>query len=284
MLDLSKVIWKVVLLLPSQIVYPTFKDAQQLYAEYSTIQSTSLLYNNLIKTIDSSFLSTMAEENIHKIYNKIILNYYPNEICIKSGFIKQILMNGKKHVTIFELPVGSSRADLCKINGESIAYEIKTDLDNFNRLQKQINDYYKIFEKVFIICSEANVENILKLVPQKCGIYCYRQNRQKKYKFSLIKDAAVEDEINPLSQLKLIRTSELYTYFSLDSSMHKRSDMIETIFQTYSPDIINEIFKTIIKHRFQKQWLFLKQNHDNILEIDYQWFYKNQIEPSRIYK
>lgn len=272
------------LLLPSQIVYPTFKDAQQLYAEYSTIQSTSVLYNNLIKTIDSSFLSTMAEENIHKIYNRIILNYYPNEICIKSSFIKQILMNGKKHVTIFELPVGSSRADLCKINGESIAYEIKTDLDNFNRLQKQINDYYKIFEKVFIICSEANVENILKLVPQKCGIYCYRQNRQKKYKFSLIKDAAVGDEISPLSQLKLIRTSELYTYFSLDSSIHKRSDMIETIFQTYSPDMINEIFKTIIKHRFKKQWLFLKQNHDDILEIDYQWFYKNQIEPSRIYK
>ena len=272
------------LLLPSQIVYPTFKDAKQLYAEYSTIQSTSVLYNNLIKTIDSSFLSTMAEENIHKIYNRIILNYYPNEICIKSSFIKQILMNGKKHVTIFELPVGSSRADLCKINGESIAYEIKTDLDNFYRLQKQINDYYKIFEKVFIICSEANVENILKLVPPKCGIYCYRQNRQKKYKFSLIKNAAVGDEINPLSQLKLIRTSELYTYFSLDSSIHKRSDMIETIFQTYSPDMINEIFKTIIKHRFKKQWLFLKQNHDDILEIDYQWFYKNQIEPSRIYK
>ena len=87
-----------------------------------------------------------------------------------------------------------------------------------------------------------------------------------------------------MSQLKLIRTSELYTYFSLDSSIHKRSDMIETIFQTYSPDMINEIFKTIIKHRFKKQWLFLKQNHDDILEIDYQWFYKNQIEPSRIYK
>ena len=67
--------------MPSQIVYPTFKDAQQLYAEYSTIQSTSVLYNNLIKTIDSSFLSTMAEENIHKLYNRIILNYYPNEIC-----------------------------------------------------------------------------------------------------------------------------------------------------------------------------------------------------------
>lgn len=273
-----------VLLLPNQIVYPTFKDAQQLYAQYSTIQSISVLYNNLLETIDSSFLSTMAEENIHEIYNKIILNYYPNEICIKSSFIKQVLMNGKKHVTIFELPVGSSRADLCKINGESIAYEIKTDLDNFARLRKQINDYYKIFEKVFIICSETNVENILKLIPEKCGIYCYKQNRQKNYKFTLVREASFGNEISPLDQLKLFRKSEFYTHFSLDSSLRKRSDMVDKIIQTCSPDMINQTFKTIMKHRFEKQWSFLKQNHNDILEIDYQWFYKNQIEPSRIYK
>lgn len=273
-----------VLFLPNQIVYPTFKDAQHLYAQYSTIQSISVLYNNLIETIDSSFLSTMVEENIHEIYNKIILNYYPNEICIKSSFIKQVLMTGKRHVTIFELPVGSSRADLCKINGESIAYEIKTDLDNFTRLQKQINDYYKIFEKVFIICSETNVENILKLIPESCGVYSYKQNRQKNYKFTLVKEASSENQISPLAQLKLIRKNELYTHFSLDPSLRKRSYVIDKIIQTYSPEIINQTFKTIIKHRFEKQWLFLKQNHNDILEIDYQWFYKNQIEPSRIYK
>lgn len=270
--------------LSNKIVYPTFKDAQQLYAHYSIIQNISSLYNNLLKNIDSSFLSTMANENIHEIYNKIILNYYPNEICIKSSFIKQILMNGKRHVTIFELPVGSSRADLCKINGESIAYEIKTDLDNFARLQKQINDYYKIFEKVFIICSETNVENILNLIPEKCGIYSYNQNRQKNYKFTLVREAFLENEISSSKQLQLIRKSEFYTYFLLDTSLRKRSDMIDSIIQTYSPDTINQIFKTILKHRFEKQWSFLKQNHNDILEIDYQWFYKNQIEPSRIYK
>lgn len=273
-----------VLLLSNQIVYPTFKDAQQLYAQYSTIQNISVLYDNLIETIDSSFLSTMANENIHKIYNKIIMNYYPNEICIKSSFIKQVLISGKKHVTIFELPVGSSRADLCKINGESIAYEIKTDLDNFSRLQKQIDDYYKIFEKVFIICSETNVENIIRLIPEKCGIYSYKQNRQKNYKFTLVREASLENEISSLKQLKLIRKSEFYTYFKVDTSLRKCSDMIDNIIQSYSPDMINQIFKNILKHRFEKQWSFLKQNHNDILEIDYQWFYKNQIEPSRIYK
>lgn len=272
------------LLLSTQIVYPSFKDAQQLYAQYSTIENISVLYDTLLKNIDSSFLSTMANENIHKIYNKIILNYYPNEICIKASFIKQILMSGKKHVTIFELPVGTSRADLCKINGESIAYEIKTDLDNFSRLQKQITDYYKIFEKVFIICSQSNVKNIIDLIPEKCGIYAYKQNRQKNYKFTLMRDATSGNEINALNQLKLIRKSELNSHFKLDTDLRKRSEMMNYILQTYSSDKINQIFKTVLKHRFEKQWSFLKENHNDIFEIDYQWFYKNQIDPSRIYK
>jgi hypothetical protein len=273
----------VVLLLSTQIIYPTFKDAQQLYNQYSTIQSISVLYNNLIETIDSTFLSTMANKNIHEIYNKIILNYYPNEICIKSSFIKQILMRGKKHVTIFELPVGSSRADLCKINGESIAYEIKTDLDNFSRLQKQINDYYKIFEKVFIICSENNVSNVMELIPQKCGVYSYKQNRLNNFKFQLVKDASKNNGPDPLKQLNLLRKQEFNSYFVIDKSLQKRTEIINYIINNYSSDDINEIFKLAIKHRFEKQWTFLKQNHNDIFEIDYQWFYKNQVEPSRVY-
>lgn len=268
----------------SQIIYPSFKSAQQLYTQYSTIQNNFILYNNLLENVDSSFLSTMANENVHKIYNKIILNYYPNEICIKSSFIKQILMHGKTHVTIFEFPVGSSRADLCKINGESIAYEIKTDLDNFSRLQKQINDYYKIFEKVYVICSEENVKNIYKYIPEKCGIYSYKQNRQKNYKFSQVRKAIYSDKINSSAQLKLFRKKEFFTYFSLDAHLQKRPDIVSYLFQHYSADAINQIFKKMLKQRFEKQWLFLKENHDDIFEIDYQWFYKNQISPSIIYK
>lgn len=273
-----------VLLLPSQIVFPSFKDAQQLYSQYSTIQNVSVLYDNLNKAIDSSYLSTMEGDNIHEIYNKIILNYYPSEICIKSCFINQLLMTGKKHVTIFELPIGSSRADLCKINGESIAFEIKTDLDNFSRLQKQIDDYYKIFEKVFIICSEKNIEKILELIPEKCGLYSYKQNRQKNYKFTLVRDASFENDINPLNQLNLIRKKEFFSYFSINNSFQNRSDIIDYIFHTYSSDVINTSFKTILKQRFEKQWMFLKNNQAKIFEIDYQWFYKNQVDPSLIYK
>jgi len=267
-----------------QIICPSFKDAQKLYAQYSTIENISVLHSKLKETVDSSFLSTMSDKNIHEIYNRIIFNYYPNEICIKSSFIKQKLMKGKKHVTIFELPVGSSRADLCKINGTSVAYEIKTDLDNYSRLTKQITDYYQIFEEVYIICSERKVLNIVEIVPRKCGIYSYSKNNRGNYKFQLVRYALESNEISSIKQLNLVRKDEFKIYFNVASSLKERSEIIDYISLKYSSDSINQMFKIILKNRFQKQWDFLKQNHKNIYEIDYQWFYKNQIMPHRIYK
>lgn len=266
------------------MVYPSFKAAQQLYTQYSTLENISILSNHLKSIIDSSFLSTMAEQNIHAIYNNIIMKYYPNEICIKANFIKQVLMKGKSHVTIFELPVGSSRADLCKINGTSVAYEIKTDLDNFNRLEKQIKDYYKIFEEVYIICSESNVNNIISVIPQTCGLYSYKQTKSGKYIFKLYRAAKKNCELDTTKQLQLIRKAEFYRFFKMDVGISKRKDLIEATKQTYDSDAINRRFKQILKKRFENQWSFLKQNYKDIYEIDYQWFYKNQIEPSRIYK
>lgn len=186
----------------NSILYPSFKDAQQLYAQYSTLENISILSNHLKNIIDSSFLSTMTGHDIHAIYNEIILKYYPNEICIKANFIKQILMKGKSHVTIFELPVGSSRADLCKINGTSVAYEIKTDLDNFNRLGKQIEDYYKIFEEVYIICSESNTDNIISMIPQICGIYTYKQTKTGRYIFKIYRSAKKAFKLIQLNNYK----------------------------------------------------------------------------------
>lgn len=268
----------------SSVLYPSFKDAQQLYTQYSTLENISILSNHLSTIIDSSFLATKTEENVHAIYNDIIQKYYPNEICIKANFIKQILMKGKNHVTIFELPVGSSRADLCKINGTSVAYEIKTDLDNFNRLEKQIEDYYKIFEEVYIICSESNVCNIISVIPQTCGIYSYKQTKSGRYIFKLYRTAKKNVQLDSTKQLQIFRKTEFYQFFKISTDISKRKDLIEITKQMYDDEFINRTFKQILKKRFETQWTFLKENYEDIYEIDYQWFYKNQIEPSRIYK
>lgn len=270
----------------ANITYPSLKDLQFLYSKYSIIENKNKLISALEYCLDSSFLSTLTFDNIYDAYNKILMKYYPNEICIKSNFINKVLLKGKKHVTIFELPIGTSRADLCKINGVSVAYEIKTDLDNFSRLQKQLADYLDIFDEVYVICSNTNYNEISSMVPEQCGIFTYVHTKRGAYHFDLTKKASINLKINPRKQLELLKSKELLTCFNLPEIQKavSRTAMIEYILKKHSPACINDAFKTILKKRYQDRWFFLRENYKKINEIDYQWFYKNQIAPEKVYK
>jgi len=261
---------------------PTFKNAQALFCSYSTLQSTSNLEKKLLDTLDIEILKSFKSQTTREIFNKIILKYYPNELSVKSNFINQVLFKSNNHVTIFELPIGNSRIDLCKLNGSSIAYEIKTDLDNLLRLKNQLLNYLEIFEKVFVICSLNKLSDIEKQIVPSCGIYLYSISIHGNYKFQLYRHATSSDYINSKKQLNIFRKQELIKNFSVDC-LTNRKDITSLILQEYSFSQINEIFKRVIKSRYQNQWDFLKNKSSQIYEIDYQWFFKNTINPDLIY-
>lgn len=52
-----------------------------------------------------------------------------------------------------QVHIGHSIADFVMINGEGRVYEIKSDLDNFDRLNDQLSDYYRAFSKVSVLAS-----------------------------------------------------------------------------------------------------------------------------------
>ena len=261
---------------------PTFEDAQKLSSFYTTIESKTVLYNKLSNILNLDYIESLSGLNVHEIYNYILLKYYPNETSIKSSFINRVLMNGEKHVTIFELPLINSRADLCKINGDSIVYEIKTELDNFSRLTKQIDDYKKIFDKIYVICPIRKINHIKKYIPVDTGIYSYKITKTGRYIYKIERPAIFNSSINSIDQLKILRKNELDNLIPGPSYM-SRNDMIDYLVTNKSHDEINDLFKQVLKLRYKKQWIFLKNNHKNILEIDYQWFYKNTVNPDLIY-
>jgi hypothetical protein len=263
-------------------IYPSFKDAQALFCSYSTLQSNIVLKNSLMNILDAELLNSFSSKNSREIFNEIILKYYPNELSVKTNFINQVLFRSNRHVTVFELPIGSSRIDLCKLNGSSVAYEIKTDLDTLHRLDKQLNDYSKVFEKVFVICSINKLHEIEKQIIPSCGIYTYSISKNGNYKFQLFKHATSSEHLNTKKQLDILRKQELIKNFTVNPLLG-RKDMTSLIIQEYSSSRINHIFKQVIKARYQDQWDFLKNNRSQIFEIDYQWFFKNTINPNLIY-
>lgn len=261
-----------------------FNFAKELFANYNILQVPNELSNNFKRLSLEYDLHFSIDKDIRILYNEIINKYYHNEITIKSNFINNVLLKSKNHVTIFEFNLKNSRADLCKINGKSIAFEIKTDLDNFSRLSKQINDYSEVFEEVYVICSKFNIDNILNIIPSSCGIYTYSISQNGNYTFKKQKKSIRCNTINPLNQLNLLTKIELKNKFKKLNYIDNKETMINTVIDKYSPSYINSIFKKTIKQRYKPQWEFLKENHDNIYEIDYQWFFKNNISPNIIYQ
>jgi hypothetical protein len=91
------------------------------------------------------------------------------------------LLIGKHSVNtttaLTQVPISKSKADFILINGKAVVYEIKTELDNFERLDTQIKDYYKAFSYVCVVTSESQYERaigILKDTP--VGVYVLTRN------------------------------------------------------------------------------------------------------------
>ena len=93
--------------------------------------------------------------------------FYKNEV-ISQYIIKKL---GTKNSIIFnEFRVGESIVDLAMFNGESKAFEIKTDFDSPKRLLKQLDSYRQIFNKVYLIVSYDRLPQYLNIIPDCIGV------------------------------------------------------------------------------------------------------------------
>jgi len=111
---------------------------------------------------------------ISEIYQELRKNYR-NEYFYKNTLLNKLLLgvhSPKTTAVLTEVPVSKSKADFILINGKAVVYEIKTELDNFERLVTQLGDYYKAFNYVAVVTCESNFQAIKKkLSGTPVGIY-----------------------------------------------------------------------------------------------------------------
>lgn len=114
------------------------------------------------------------QQIISEIYNKLRCEYR-NEYYYKNTLLNKLLLGIHSPTTttaLTEVPVNKSKADFILINGKAVVYEIKTELDNLERLENQLQDYYKAFINVCVVTSESSYESVRKkLLGTNVGIY-----------------------------------------------------------------------------------------------------------------
>lgn len=142
--------------------------------------------------------STSNQEIISEIYG-ILQKNYRNEYFYKNTLLNKLIINVhrlKTTTALTEIPISKSIADIIMINGKAVVYEIKTELDTFERLDNQISDYFKAFDHVCVVTSESQLYNISKhLENSPVGIYILtkrgnikRVKEPQEYKEKLDKD------------------------------------------------------------------------------------------------
>lgn len=122
--------------------------------------------NNTYCTVVRRYLKDDGAENngelISKIYKYMAKNYR-NEYFYQNTLLNKLLLGRHSLNTttaLTQVPIGKSKADFVMINGKAIVYEIKTELDSFERLKTQINDYYKAFDHVCVVTCDDNYDKI----------------------------------------------------------------------------------------------------------------------------
>ena len=116
---------------------------------------------------------------IKKIYAHLS-DDYPCEYIYKNTLFLDIIEKYglEDTVVLNEFRVGASKADLTMLNGEIKIYEIKTELDDLSKLSKQLTDYQKIADKVYIVTSPKFLDKLSSQYKNSNIGICVLQNKE----------------------------------------------------------------------------------------------------------
>lgn len=237
---------------------------------YSPLQYKPQLKELLSGLVPSEHYTDFAKFELHQLINKIIFDNYPGEQVIKYLLFKQY--EEKDLIAAFEINVNKSRVDFLTINGVSTSFEIKSDLDNLQKLNKQSHDYLLAFEYNNIVIHDRHLENAEKIIPQSFGIWTFHNGKRK-----IHRKASLNTDIDAEVQLQLLSKKEFNKFFG---SNKKLADVIAEGNFEY----INKQFKNALKSRYKTRWDFIKANSKIILPVDLQFFFNMNISPNFIYQ
>lgn len=145
---------------------------------FELIDDNIISKNKLFCRTVNKYINNPYDKTIGQIVNEcyhILEKNYKNEYFYKNTLLNKLLLGVHSVNTttaLSEFRISKSKADFILINGNAVVYEIKTGLDNFERLDNQIKDYYSAFKNVCVVTDENNyypLYRILKDTP--VGIY-----------------------------------------------------------------------------------------------------------------
>lgn len=215
----------------------------------------SQTYIAAIRRYVVDFTEKTNEECISEVY-QYLRKKYQNEYYYKNTLLNKLLLgihSPRTTAALTEVPIANSKADFILINGKAVVYEIKTALDNFDRLDGQIEDYYKAFSRVVVVTPEENYDDVQqKLKDSPVGICLLT----KKGTLSIRKEPVeYRSMLSKPIMFKILRKYEyeqiLLKYFNLlpDVSQFEYYRACKELFESLPIDVAYKMFVQALKSR-----------------------------------
>ncbi|MGE5614958.1 MAG: sce7726 family protein [Bacillota bacterium] len=200
---------------------------------------TQYVFHDLVRKKDNPIYKSVIKRYINDAESKDngiliseIYTYmskeYRNEYFYQNTLLNKLLL-GKHSVNtttaLTQIPIGKSKADFILINGKAVVYEIKTELDTFERLETQLTDYYKAFNHVCIVTCERNYDRLCSILSDNsAGIYVLTS----KNTLSLKKEPKEENRY--LDYLAIFKVLHKKEYENILLKYYKRLPKVAQVF------------------------------------------------------
>lgn len=182
---------------------------------------------------------------------------YRCEYVYKSAVIKQAIATEPSAHAMTGLPVFLSIADVVVAGEAASAFEIKTDLDSFTRLELQVLSYSRCFEYVHVVTSEAKAARVLDALPAHVGV---RALDEDSLTLTTVRPASGgHSRLDPVSLFRVLRQSERlavlhrrlgYTVDVPSALLYRRT---AELFTSLPLDAAYQEFVTELRHRDARQ-------------------------------
>lgn len=184
----------------------------RVFTRYTLREIVEGSYSDVFATAIRRYVAdSLGKDNrqlISEIYT-VLQKEYRNEYFYKNTILNKLLLGVHKPTTttaLTEISIGKSKADFVLINGRAIVYEIKTELDNLDRLESQISNYFNAFTRVSVLASEEYLDTLEKRLGNSPVGICILTKRdtisEKK------KPQEYADKLNKDTMFRVLRKSE----------------------------------------------------------------------------
>ena len=120
------------------------------------------------------YVPKCEQKTVGEVFGELyryLRQYQRNEYFYQNTVFRSLLVrhhSPRTTVAFRQMRIGKSIADFVMINGEGKAYELKSDLDNFERLEGQLRGYLSAFSYASVVVSEQQYEHALEIGRASC--------------------------------------------------------------------------------------------------------------------